>query len=69
LVTMTTAAILNFFNPSKAATYYGGYSYKVSWSLMKRIQNLLKLPFFVSNKDNNKITELRTILRRESQNS
>jgi hypothetical protein len=22
-----------FFNPSKAATYYGGYSYKVSWSL------------------------------------
>jgi hypothetical protein len=20
---------LNFFNPSKAATYYGGYSYKV----------------------------------------
>jgi hypothetical protein len=30
LVTMATAAILNFFNPSKAATYYGGYSYKVS---------------------------------------
>jgi hypothetical protein len=30
LVTMATAAILNFFNPSKAATHYGGYSYKVS---------------------------------------
>jgi hypothetical protein len=29
LVTMATAAILNFFNPSKAATHYGGYSYKV----------------------------------------
>jgi hypothetical protein len=30
LVTMTTAAILNFFQPPKAATHYGGYSYKVS---------------------------------------
>jgi hypothetical protein len=30
LVTMATAAILNFFNPPKAATHYGGYSYKVS---------------------------------------
>jgi hypothetical protein len=29
-VTMATAAILNFLNPSKAATHYGGYSYKVS---------------------------------------
>ena len=28
-VTMATAAILNFCNPSKAATHYGGYSYKV----------------------------------------
>jgi hypothetical protein len=28
LVTMATAAILNFFNP-KAATNYGGYFYKV----------------------------------------
>jgi hypothetical protein len=28
-VTMATAAILNFGNPSKAATHYGGYSYKV----------------------------------------
>jgi hypothetical protein len=52
---MTTAAILIFFQPPKAATHYGGYSYKVSWSLM--------------NKGNNKITELRTILQRESQNS
>jgi hypothetical protein len=30
LVTMATAAILNVFNPTKAATHYGGYSYKVS---------------------------------------
>jgi hypothetical protein len=30
LVSMAMAAILNFFNPSKAATHYGGYSYKVS---------------------------------------
>ena len=30
LVTMATAAILNCFNPPKAATHYGGYSYKVS---------------------------------------
>ena len=38
LVTMATATTLNFFNPSKAATHYSGYSYKVSWSLMKGIQ-------------------------------
>jgi hypothetical protein len=24
---MATAVILNFFNPPKAATHYGGYSY------------------------------------------
>jgi hypothetical protein len=30
LVTMAMAAILNFFNSPKAATHYGGYSYKVS---------------------------------------
>ena len=30
LVTMATATILNLFNPQKAATHYGGYSYKVS---------------------------------------
>jgi hypothetical protein len=47
LVTMATAAaILNFFNPPKAATHYGGYPYKVSWSLMKGIQNLFKSPLF-----------------------
>jgi Ulp1 family protease len=40
LVTMATATILNLFNPPKAATHYGGYSYKVSWSLMKGIQIL-----------------------------
>ena len=47
LVTMATAAILKFFNPPpKAATHYGGYSYKVSWSLMIGIQNLFKTPLF-----------------------
>jgi hypothetical protein len=30
LATMATAAILNLFNPPKAATHYGGYSYKAS---------------------------------------
>ena len=30
LVSMATAAILNFLNPSKAAKHYGGYFYKVS---------------------------------------
>jgi hypothetical protein len=30
LVTMATAAILNLFNPPKAATHDSGYSYKVS---------------------------------------
>jgi hypothetical protein len=29
-VIMAMATILNFFNPPKAATHYGGYSYKVS---------------------------------------
>jgi hypothetical protein len=36
----------NFFQPPKAATHYGGYSYKVSWSLMKGIQNYFKSPLF-----------------------
>ena len=43
LVSMATAAILKLFNPQNAATHYGGYFYKVSWSLMKGIP-----PFFVS---------------------
>jgi hypothetical protein len=30
LATMATATILIFFNHPKAATHYGGYSYKVS---------------------------------------
>ena len=46
LVTMATTAILNFSNPPKAATHYGGYSYKVSWSLMKGIQIFFKSPIF-----------------------
>jgi hypothetical protein len=40
------AAILNFFNPSKAATHYGGYFYKISWSLMKGIFFFLKSTLF-----------------------
>ena len=40
--------ILNFINTPKASTHYGGYSYKVSWSLMKGIQFFFKSPFFVS---------------------
>ena len=44
LVTMATAAI--FFQPPKAATHYVGYSYKVSWSLMKGIQIFFKSPAF-----------------------
>jgi hypothetical protein len=43
---MATAAILKFFQPPKAATYYSGYSYKVSWSLMKRIKKKFKSPLF-----------------------
>jgi hypothetical protein len=39
LVTMATTAILNFVQPHKSVTHYGGYSYKVSLSLMKGIQN------------------------------
>ena len=46
LVTMATAAILNCFNPPIAATHYGGYSYKFSWSLMKGIQIFFKSPPF-----------------------
>ena len=45
LVTMATAAILQFLNPPRAATHYGGYSYKVSWSLMKGSQFFLFPPF------------------------
>ena len=32
--------------PPKTATHYGGYSYKVSWSLMKGIQFFFKSPLF-----------------------
>ena len=35
-----------FSTPPKAATHYGGYSYKFSWSLMKGIQNFFKCPLF-----------------------
>ena len=45
LVTTAMAAILNLFNPSKSATHYGGYSYKVSW---KESKFFLNPPFFVS---------------------
>ena len=45
---MATAAILNFFNLLIGAIHYGGYSYKVSSSLMKGIQTFFNPPFFVS---------------------
>ena len=35
------------FATPKAATHYGGYSCKVSWSLMKGIQNYFKSPLFL----------------------
>jgi hypothetical protein len=38
--------ILNCINTPKASTHYGGYSYKVSWSLMKGIQFFFKSPLF-----------------------
>ena len=38
----------DFFNPSKAATHYGGYSCKASLSLMKGIPFFFNLSFFVS---------------------
>jgi hypothetical protein len=43
---MATTAILNFVQPPKVATHYGGYSYKISWSLMKGIQKSFKSPLF-----------------------
>jgi hypothetical protein len=46
MVTMATAAIFKLFNPPppRAVTNYGGYSYKVSCTLMKGIQKYLKSP-------------------------
>jgi hypothetical protein len=38
--TMATAAILNFFNPPKAATYNSGYSYKVDFCILVAILDL-----------------------------
>ena len=35
-----------YVQPPKAATHYGGYSYKVLWSLMKWIQFFFKSPLF-----------------------
>ena len=35
-----------FLQPPKVATHYGGYSYKISWSLMKGIQKSFKSPLF-----------------------
>jgi hypothetical protein len=42
LVPMATTTILDLFTTPTADTHYSGYSYKVSWSLMKGIQNYLK---------------------------
>ena len=46
LVTMATDTILKMFNPPKAVTHYGGYSYKALWSSMKGIQKSFKSPLF-----------------------
>ena len=46
LVTIAMATILIFFNPQKAAAHYGGYSYKVPWSLMQGIQKYFKSALF-----------------------
>ena len=35
-----------FSTPPKAATHYGGHSFKVSWSLMKGIKFCFKSPLF-----------------------
>ena len=45
---MATATILNIFNPPKAATHYGGYSYKFHEVWWKESKNFLNPPFFVS---------------------
>ena len=52
LVTMATTTILNCFNTPKAATYYGGYSYKVDhnmapkpWILIPKIKIYLETKF------------------------
>ena len=63
LVTMATAAIFNLFNPSKAATHYGGYSYKVSWSLMKGIQIKFKSPLFSFHGNCDKVCPIRVITK------
>jgi hypothetical protein len=55
LVTMATAAILNCFNPPKAAIDYCGYSYKVSRSLMIGIQNLFKSLLFCFHGNSDKV--------------
>jgi hypothetical protein len=39
--------ILNFINISKASTYYGEYSYYVSWSLMKEINFFFESSLFL----------------------
>jgi hypothetical protein len=35
-----------FFSTPQELSHYGGYSYKIAWSLMKGIQQFLKSPFF-----------------------
>jgi hypothetical protein len=46
---MATVAILIFVQPPqrKTVTHYGGYSYKVSWRLMKGINIYFKSPHFL----------------------
>jgi hypothetical protein len=39
------------------------------WFIFRIHNYVMSFVFFIANKGNNKITELRTILQRESQNS
>jgi hypothetical protein len=52
---MATATILNFVQSPKFGTHYGGYSYKVSRSLMKGIPKKINPPFlFLKNSKMNR---------------
>jgi hypothetical protein len=45
---MATAAILNFFNPPKTATYYGGYSSPFFVSMATVAKLVQPIPIFLA---------------------
>ena len=53
---------------SRIVIRYGEYGWKASW-MVKRYGNYGRIVSWIVNEGNNKITELWTILQRESQNS